>query len=304
MKKLSLFTIIILFIISCSSNEPYIVTNPISDVTISGYKITSEAIATNGGSPNFKKISIGNLLNGKLFSITTENFSAGVSLGLPVTTQEHFYNGNLLVAYISGTRKTDFYYDSQNRLIGAKLTLNFNNPLLLQGYNYYRFTHISNSIVYFEKTSLPYNDPSLVVSSRNILEFDTNDNLIKVGGDANFDGISENQKQFTYFNNNIVTSQIQGQAIINYTYSDVIDTFAILNEKSFGKKNLRIICSEVSTFFNAIETQNLSKQLLSQEVIDNNYEVLSNNYYKKKTKLINFPQSNYTESIITEFFFN
>jgi hypothetical protein len=303
MKKLSLVGFMVLFLASCSNNEPEVVSNSSPVVLITGYKITSESTFLNGSNPNYKRISIGNLQNGKLFSKTEQNFSGGVSQGAPETIQEYFYNGDLLVMNIHGDSKREFYYDSQNRLIGAKLTLNFNNPVEQQGFNYYRFTHVSNSIVYFQKISKPYDDPTAEILSRDILEFDSNDNLIKVGRDNNFDGVSESPNQFTYLNNNLISSQRQGGTVINYTYSNVIDTFAILNEKSFGKKNSRIICSEEYAS-NTLQSIKQSKNLLSQEIINNNYEVLANNYYKKKTELTNITDPSFRESVVTEFFFN
>lgn len=303
MKKLILAGFAILFLNSCSNDD----SNPTSDnseVVISSYKITSITSYADPSASTFKSETTGNLQNGKLFSETFENFQNNVSIGAPITTQTHFYNGDLLVKQVdlSGIKTRFFYYDNQNRMIGAKMTLASDNGTA-PGSNFYRFTHVSSSLVYFEKISSDYNDPAAQVFSRNILEFDSNNNIIKAGADLNLDGIAENQNLFTYVGENLVSITKYDGTVSTFNYSNVIDNFFMLREKSYGKKNYRIICSE-EYLLSMTNITFPSKNILSDDFNSQTFEVLENSYYKKKTKNITISIPEGQNITTTEFFFN
>ena len=249
--------------------------------------------------PTYETVTIGNLQNGKLFSETVESFIGDMSQGNPVTTQTYFYNGDLLVSQIdrSSDRVRDFYYDATQRMIGAKMTIQNLNV------NYYRIIHVAENVIYFEKTTLPYNDAAATILSRNIIEFDENDNIIKAGRDTNLDGIAENENQFSYVNNNLVSITKYDGTVQIFEYSNVIDSFLVLNDKSYGKKNLRIIESEEYVALSQ-QAKFQSKNVLSQDLLDYAYAVLGTNFYKKKTVVRSSIEPAGQNIITTEFFFD
>lgn len=285
-----------LFVISCSSDSD---SSSIPNSQILGYELRSKSVFENGVTPTIESLTVGNLQNGKLFSETVQNFIGDVSQGSPVTTQTYFYSGDLLVSQIDNStdRLRDFYYDATQRIIGAKMTIENSSV------NYYRINHVSDNVIYFERTSLPYNDAATVILSRNIIEFDENDNIIKAGRDANLDGIAENENQFFYVDNNLTSITKFDGTIQNFSYSNVIDSFMALNDKSYGKKNLRIIGSEGYVVLGP-QAKFQSKNILSQDLLENTYDVLSTNFYKKKTVVKNYGEPQLQNTTTTEFFFN
>ncbi len=286
----------IFFLASCSSDGN---SSSSSDSQITGYELRSKSVFEDVGTPTYETVTIGNLQNGKLFSETVESFIGDVSQGNPVTTQTYFYNGDLLVSQIdrSSDRVRDFYYDATQRMIGAKMTIQNLNV------NYYRIIHVAQNVIYFEKTTLPYNDAAATILSRNIIEFDENDNIIKAGRDTNLDGIAENENQFSYVNNNLVSITKYDGTVQNFEYSNVIDSFLVLNDKSYGKKNLRIIESEEYVALSQ-QAKFQSKNVLSQDLLDYTYAVLGTNFYKKKTVVRNSIEPAGQNIITTEFFFD
>lgn len=297
MKKIGVLICMIFFLASCSSDGN---SSSSLDSQITGYELRSKSVFEDVGTPTYETVTIGNLQNGKLFSETVESFIGDVSQGNPVTTQTYFYNGDLLASQIDHhgyERVRDFYYDEANRMVGAKMTLDGSSV------NNYRIVHVSESIIYFEKTSLPYNDPAATILSRNIIEFDENDNIIRAGRDADLDGIAENQNQFSYINNNLVSITKYNGTVQNFDYSNVIDSFLVLNDKSYGKKNLRIIESEEYVALSQ-QAKFQSKNVLSQDLLDYTYAVLGTNFYKKKTVVRNSIEPAGQNIITTEFFFD
>ena len=296
MKKLSVLIFMIFFLASCSSDGN---SGSSSDSQITGYELRSKSVFEDVGTPTYETVTIGNLQNGKLFSETVESFIGDVSQGNPITTQTYFYNGDLLVSQIDNLgneRVRDFYYDAANKLVGAKMTMENSSVN-------YRIIHVSQNVIYFEKTSLPYNDVSATILTRNIIEFDENDNIIKAGRDTNLDGIAENENQFSYVNNNLVSITKYDGTVQNFEYSNVIDSFLVLNDKSYGKKNLRIIESEEYVALSQ-QAKFQSKNVLSQDLLDYAYAVLGTNFYKKKTVVRNSIEPAGQNIITTEFFFD
>ncbi len=297
MKKLSGLLMMIFFLVSCSNDSDSGSSNTNSQIT--GYELRSKSVFDDLAMPTLETVTIGNLQNGKLFSETVENFSNGVSQGSPVTTQTHFYVGEDLVKQIdhSSDRVREFYYDAEHHLIGAKMTIEGSST------SYYRIVHVSDALVYFERLSLPYTDVAATILYRNVIEFDANDNIIKAGKDNNLDGVAESPNQFLYANNNLVSITWADGTVQNFDYSNVIDSFSVLNDKSYGKRNLRVIESE--SYVNAVvegkfPTVNVSSEELSAHV----YDVLSTNFYKKKTVTRNSSSPAGQNVITTEFFFD
>lgn len=293
MRKIGCIFLGLLFLASCSNDDNEV---QVSDV-ITGYKITSTTDYDDSSLPDYKMITTGILVDGKLHSESVEAFVNNVSTGPAITQQEYFYtNGLLTHIETSGTHQDDYFYDSQNRFVGAQRNYTSGGELN------YRFIHQSATTVYCERLNLPYNDPNAVVSNRMILNFDGNNNVISAGFDNDLDGVITNLYSYSYVNNNLVSVQKPDGTIVNYDYSGVIDTNNKLRELSFGKRVLRMICSE--NYCNGtVFDLNYSKNINSDAVISEAYEVLPNNYYNKKTKVTSLYNPNAQHTDETEFFF-
>lgn len=293
MKKLSSILILVLFMASCSeSNEE----TPNSDV-ITGYKITATSDYDDSGISDYKRIVTGVLVNGKLHTETSEAFINNISTGAPITNQKYFYTNDLLTQVNLGGNFVDyFYYNTQNQLIGVSRIYTGGQTLN------YRFIHQTTSTVYCERINLPYNDPSATASSRMILNFDADNNVISAGYDNDFDGAITNLFTFTYVNDNLTSILKPDGSTETYNFSNVIDSMNRLREASYGKKVMRMICSENYCGGN-VNDLDYSKNINSLDVISETYETLPNNYYNKRTKIIELfnPDGEFIEE--TEFFF-
>lgn len=279
--------------VSCSNDD----NETQSGDVITGYKITSTTDYDDSSLPDYKMITTGILVDGKLHSESVEAFVNNVSTGPAITQQKYFYTNGLLSQVSLGGNFIDyFYYDNQNQLIG--INRNYSGGQTLN----YRFIHQSNNTVYCERLNLPYNDPNAIVSQRMILNFDENDNLISAGYDNDLDGVITNLYSYTYADNNLTSVQKPDGTIINYDYSSVIDTFNKLRELSYGKRVLRMICSENFCSGDVFALKN-SKNIDSQTIISEAYEILPNNYFNKRTRVESLYNPNAQLSYETEFFF-
>lgn len=303
MKVLNLIGFVVLFLISCSNEGSSIDNN--SDVSISGYKITSESDYFDSNEMDGKLITIGEVYNNKIISETTEYFQDGISFGSNVPYMQYFYEGSLLTSVVKNGNSTEvedmdtkyFFYDDNQNLVG--INWNFGG-----GTSYYRFIHVSSTMVYFEKITLPYNDSSAQIQHRNIIEFDLDDNVIKAGRDYELDGVIDNEFQYSYLDGNLISVQKPNSTILTFEYSNVIDNFSVLKENSYGKKVLCLLNSEHYANYFENDYNNQSRNLLTIDLMNETYEVLSNNYYKKKTLIQDLYDSTIHNVIITEFFFN
>jgi len=274
--------------ISCSdSDDRNIVGNVADEISFSHYTYDSTVTNANHPEANSHYFFTGNIVDGKLFSITTRD---------GVTTQEYFYNGDLLTA----ANNTQFFYDSSGNVIGAQKLIaesGGSNAMV-----YYRFIHPSANVVYSERLSAPYNSASTELVSRNILEFDNNDNVIRAGRDQNLDGIIDAVNTFGYANENLVSMQKPDGTTQPFSYATIIDNFSVLEDNSYGKKLRRIICAERYAWGDFANGFSQSRNLLSTAAVQDDYEVLDNNFYKKKTVSTNVEAVH--NEIVTEFFFN
>jgi hypothetical protein len=190
MKKMLLFAANLFILFSCSNEDVTDVNNQNSQTLIKGYKIDSKTTYTDPSNPTFQQIVTGNLLNGKLFSITTQNILGGV-VQPSETTQQYFYTNELVTSTIINGNTRQFYYDNQSRVIGAKLFYSGSAEALN-----YRFVYQSDNVVYFEKTSNSYDDLNTQINQRIVVKLDANDNIVEAGIDNNLDGIPESQNKF------------------------------------------------------------------------------------------------------------
>lgn len=300
MKNVILFGFAFLFLISCSNDDSSVDRNLDPVVAIAGYKITSDT-----NELDWKVVTIGEVINNKLVSETKENFQAGLSQGAPSAISQYFYDGEVLASTIvhhstSVGNIVDtkyFFYDSEQNLVGINWEYG-------EDTSYYRCIHVSNTVVYFEKITLPYDNSSAQVQHRNIIEFDQNDNVIKAGRDNDLDEVTDSQYQYFYANGNLMSVQKPNGTVQAFVYSNVVDNFSILKENSYGKKVLGLLNSEGYAHFFEDDINRQSRNLLTEDLLAETYEVLENNYYKKKTLVQYLEGFNLHNVTVTEFFFN
>ena len=288
MKKLAVLFILVLFA-SCTSDSESNVNNQ----NMTGFKIDHNS------SPGYHFVTNGTLLNGKLYSETQADILNGVAQP-EVTQQMFFYNADGTVNhYVQHSFDYDrmiyLHYDANQKLIGAELTIN-------ESVVYYRFRHISDEKVVFERTNTPYNDPNAIAGQSIVLQFNSNDDVISAGLDTNSDNIADSQvNTFAYSNHNMSSAVFWDGNIVNFSYSNIIDNFIYLREKSFGKKNLRIIDGECyhvlynSDYF--YPNLSVSKNILEEEAALSTFRLLPNNFYELKTEI------NDGQTTTTQFFF-
>jgi len=171
---------------------------------------------------------------------------------------------------------------------------------------YERYTYNANNSVYCESINLPYNDPGAQVNHRNILQFDSNNEVILAGKDLNYDGVMDNINSFNYTNDNLTSITYYNGTVQTFDYSNVIDNFNLITQNSYGKKVTRLICS--GSFCGLNYDLKYSKNILTQDFSLANYQVLPTNYYEIKTTTENnFDPNTGITGIITnssQFYFN
>ena len=294
MKKIFLSLLAVL-LLSCSSDD-VLNENQNSNVIFSGYKITSLSVYDDGITPDNMSILVGNIVNNKFISETIEYYTDNISQGNPEIRKEYFYSNNLLTKIVFNNDIKELYYDTEQKLVG--LTWNISGS----SYNYYRFVHVSQSLVYFERVSLPYNDSNTQVISRKIIEFNDSNDVTKAGFDNNLDMVLDSYFEYTYSNGNIIQSKDQNGVIKDYNYSNVVNNNYILEINSFGKKTLNIFNSEAYAY-NLPTINKLSRFLNTETHALSSYEILSNNYFTKEIKIEHLPSYNLLNTKTTEFFF-
>ncbi len=305
--------ILLVFILStlftfCSSDDKSndAVTQVVQDPIIESSKFTTNMVPHDPNIPVKKHNYIGSISDNKKQNITREVFIEGVSQGPPIDAQIYEYAGDGRLTYHNKDLPQnddieEFAYDLDGNVVGVTWT-NYGSS------QYYRFVHPSSSITYFERISLPYNDPNTVLGFRYILEFDDNDNVIKAGRDSNFDGNMDYENIYTYdSNNNMASAQITNGDIITFSYSSVINTEQYLEDKTYGKKLLRIRYAEKYGYNNVErflkDLTGNSYNLTLQATTEAEYEVLDNNFYNKKTEIGENHVGTGIDTITEEYYF-
>lgn len=274
-----------LVLTACSSDDGSSATQeePIQlDPVITSYKSTYLGVPLDPNAHTSKTVYTTSIENNKKQIVTSEYFYNEESQGGKI---EQIYTFNSIgkvsrftIEEVDSQLVREYFYDDQQRLIGANLGTE--SP-----HRFFRFQHISLNTVYFEETTLPYNDPNTEVGRRYIMEFDENDNIIKAGKDFDFDGNMDSVNSFQYDdNNNLISGQMASGETFSIAYSSIIDTEVYLEEKTFGKKMNRILCGELyggtSTHYFNDGAKSFNVTLAESQ--QSTFEVLDNNFYTKK----------------------
>lgn len=273
---------------SCSDDDNNdVVTN--DEVSFSHFTVTSTTTHADSGLSPESYTRTENLMDEKRFSVTFDG----------LTTQRFFYTDGLLVQAPQES-PVHFHYDSSGRFAGADKLIN--EESIAQSVNY-RFVHPSASIVYSERVSLSYNDPSTQIIYRNILEFDADGNVVKAGPDQNLDGVMDHFNQFTYSDGDLVHIQFWDGTSRAFSYSTIKDNFYLIDDNTYGKKMRRTMCAELYVGTDWETNLGHSKHLLASEPLGSAFDLLANNFYKKKTTTTLLEAGAENETVI-EFFLN
>jgi hypothetical protein len=291
MKTLKLLSIALLLgtLSSCSNDDG---NNSSGNSGVMQYYITHSMTSyTTPVTPAQQSILRRNILNNKLFSFSTIN---------PVTFQEttfqdYHYTGNKLTSMGGGYSNEDYYYDAQGRFMAS----NFWDDTMQEYHR--RIIYQPNNVVFVEILTHAYDDPATQISNRYITEFDANDNLVKAGPDANLDGVMEAVNVFHYTNNNLTSSEIQDGRTFTYSYSAVVNNFALLDNNTYGKKMSRLLFASSYAGPYEMNLPQHSINLPLEAVQSGSYEVLGNGLFKKSTTVSQFDGGQNVN--VTEFFF-
>jgi hypothetical protein len=276
MKKIMLVSSLVLFMASCETDS---VEN--TNQNVIGYKYTTESNYDDPGQSDYKIVNTGNLFNGKLFSETAETFVNGVSQGSS-TEQNFFYSNDLLSMRKGGTMDIYYFYDTNGDLTGATGVLP--GTLISSGGIYERYVQQPNNIVYCERVDLPYNNPNAMIYSRNILQRNSDGEVIAAGRDADLNGVMDSQHMYTYVNGNMTSLQRPDGTVITFNYSSVVDTYSYLQELSCGKQVLQFPCAQTYALghVSGLLSLKYSKNVTSDDLLLQNYQVLPSNFYFKR----------------------
>lgn len=269
MKKNILSFLFLAVLVSCSSDSGGTETvSTTIDYFVEDTKISEGLIVTSHINERY------DLVDGKYFSTTSSNG----------TFQTHHYTNGLL---------TDEYTNME-----AHYTYN-GQQLIAMRYNrggpdqFRRFVAMSATTYYVEVLTAPYDDPATQVTQRIIEEFDSNDDLIAVGEDANFDGVMDAAKHFTYQNGDLTQTEDANGMIYTYQYTDVVNNYNAILENTYGKKSKRLIF--VQEYLDIITNSGLVNpvHLKQNGFVDTEYEVMSNHYFRKRHSEFDIDNSHY-----------
>jgi len=284
-----------LFIFASCSSDDAPTPAPFANNTNAVFDYYTVEMNTVGTNPahTFREFKTANLLDGKFFSETNEQFINGVSQGQS-TNQHYFYENNRLVKRAYDDDVRDFFYDTQGRLIAVNWQYGLATNL------YYRFVYNADT-VFFERLSLAYDNPATQTLGRIILEFDANDNVSKAGIDSDLDGNSNSFHTFDYnANNNLIAAHNSDGSVANFAYAPIKDNFAQLAFNTYGKKNLMVYQGEcfANFFTDGMRQSPYLRDTDTQEAL---IETQAFPYYFRKTKTLTSDDSETT--IVTTFYF-
>lgn len=296
---LSLWVSAMLF--SCTSDSP---ANDSEDVVIDHYTQDNVSNYTDSGYIR-RDFTTGNIVNNKKYSLTTEVFINGVSQG-SLTEQHYFFSGDKLSSIVFWEDVRNFYYDGNGDVTGITRqypAVNGNGVGLL----YYQFVPQPGNVVFCNRMTLPMGNPDTQISHRVIMEFDENDNVVDAGRDDDLDGVIDHLNHFIYDGNDLVSIQFYNGGTASFNYSDVVNTAAVLDDNTLGKKVRRLLCCEdfAGPTFSYYESEaSYSQHLTQDEFASGMFEVSGNNFYSKKTVVneLTNPTEQFTST--REFFFN
>ena len=206
-----------------------------------------------------------------------------------ISQTEQFENNEL-------STSSEYIYDNSGELIKRK-----SNEWESSDQKFYYeksdFTHTTDTIFSNHYDSSDGIDYNLISSSKTVL--DNNNNRVyyeSCGGSTIIETYDSN--------NNMLSSNIYGGTVYNYTYSNVLNTKALINNNTYGKKIQSMIFGEGSLSVMGISTN--THVSTSQEGLNISMEVetiANQNNYSTKTILVELSVGNPVRKAITEYLF-
>jgi len=221
-----------------------------------------------------------NLEDGKYYSISSINPTSGQ---VEQTVRTHFYSGGKLTNISSAFESTDFIYDASGNLVATEYSTDFGEHV------HWRFVTLSPTLSYAEKLTDAYDVPWAMIERRIIMEFDANGNVITAGDDTDIDGVREQTNHFFYQDNNLTGFENYNGESLQYSYSNVINNVAEINDKTYGKKIARLIAAEQYAGTDGFPTDLHSVNVGEAMITYFDYEVLPSRYYKRFVYETAFP---------------
>ena len=155
-----------------------------------------------------------------------------------ISQLERFENNQLISS-------SEFIYDNSGELI-ERQSKEWDSSIQEFFYEKSEFTHTTDTIFSNYYNSSNNVDFTLISSNKTVL--DTNNNRIYY--ESNYGIITETYDS----DNNILSSDIFGSTLYNYTYSTVLNTQALINNNTIGKKIQSMIFGEGNLYTMDIST--------------------------------------------------
>jgi len=290
MKTLQVFYLAMATVLaSCSSdddNEQF-PANP----NIAFYTMSSTATVTLPQPNVYQGYMRGNIVNNKFFS---ESFFNPATFE-ESTIQLFHYTGDLLTSYETGYTWESYYYDNQQRL--AATTFGDDTMQTL----YRRFIYQSDTQVFAEILTQPYDAPDTQILERYVLTLDGNSNIIAAGPDNDLDGTIDQVNHFTYANGNLISAELYNGSAQTHSYSGVVNNFSVLSDNTYGKQNARLMQAQLYGGASFYPKPEHNRNIETQEFESGQYEVLPNGYYRKSFRSYQY-EGGHTDATC-EFFF-
>ena len=213
-----------------------------------------------------------NLADGKYSTLSTLDAGTGQ---VQQTLQTHFYTGGRLTKIATGFTTEDFIYDAAGNLVATEFSDDTGTHV------HWRFVTLSPTISYAEKLTEAYDVPWAMIERRIIMEFDAHDNVIAAGDDTDIDGVREQTNHFFYQDNNLTGFENYNGESLQYSYSNVINNIAEINDRTYGKKVARLIAAEQYSGINGFPTDLHSVNVEQSMITYFDYEVLPSRYYRR-----------------------
>ena len=273
MKKLILLTLAF-GLFSCSSDDNS------SGSQMKSYTVESKSFNNGEANPHFHNKVRYNLVDGKYFSMSQINPGNGQASD---TFQTHHYANGKLTKIATMFTSHELIYDATGNLIATEFSDDANTHV------HWRFVTISPTVSYAEKLNEAYDVPWAMIERRIIMEFDANNNVIAAGEDTDIDGVREQTNHFSYQDNNMTGFENYNGESLLYTYSNVINNIAEINDKTYGKKIARLIAAEQYAGENGFPYELHSVNVTESMLSFFDFEVLPSRYYRSFQYESSFP---------------
>jgi hypothetical protein len=196
-----------LIYVSCSDDDS-------SSNTNDDFAYYTETRTYSLGDDDYKHVSTFNILDDRLITYSDEVFVNGVVDQAHSGNLYVYQNGLLTLANMPNSQR-DFYYDNQQRLVGARE--------VGVGTIYMRYVHNADGVVFVERIDAPYDDPSAEVIQRHIIKLDNSDRVMWAGPDINQDGQADAVNTYQYSGSDVSQVTLANGETVGFSYGAAKD---------------------------------------------------------------------------------